>query len=158
MFTILIFSCEFFSQSMLLTIQHLIISHCAKERKALKHFYTRINRVFKRFSFLLVDVCIHRHCIFFFPMCPTDILLWNVKKFLFYLYLWLRWVFVAMCGLSLVATRGGGGSSSLRCWGFLLQWCLLLPSIGCRAHRLLWLLHPMWHPPWLGLNLCPLHW
>ena len=34
-------------------------------------------------------------------------------------------------GLSLVAA--GGGSSSLHCTGFLLQWLLLLESTGSRA-------------------------
>ena len=43
---------------------------------------------------------------------------------------WLRWVFVAACGLSLVAASGG--SSSLRCVGFSLQWLLLLRSTGSR--------------------------
>ena len=43
---------------------------------------------------------------------------------------WLRWVFVAARGLSLVATSGG--YSSLRCAGFSLQWLLLLWSPGSR--------------------------
>ena len=51
------------------------------------------------------------------------------KKFLF-IYFWLRWVFVAVCGLSLVAASGG--YSSLRCAGFSLQWLLLLRSTGSR--------------------------
>ena len=54
------------------------------------------------------------------------------KIFYFYLfiYFWLRWVFVAACGLSLVAVSGG--YSSLRCAGFSLQWLLLLRSTGSR--------------------------
>ena len=46
--------------------------------------------------------------------------------FLIYLfiYFWLRWVFVAVCGLSLVVASGG--YSSLRCVGFSLRWLLLL--------------------------------
>ena len=49
---------------------------------------------------------------------------------LFYLffYFWLRWVFVAVHGISLVTASGG--HSSLRCKGFPLQWLLLL---GARA-------------------------
>ena len=51
---------------------------------------------------------------------------------LFYLFIfWLHWVFVAACGLSLVAASGG--SSSLRCMGFSLRWLLLLRSTGSRC-------------------------
>ena len=48
-----------------------------------------------------------------------------------FVYLWLQWVFVAACGLSLVAVSGG--SSSLWCAGFSLWWLLLLQSKGSRA-------------------------
>ena len=50
-----------------------------------------------------------------------------------YIYLfifWLRWVFVAARGLSLVAASGG--YSSLRCAGFSLRWLLLLQSTDSR--------------------------
>ena len=51
--------------------------------------------------------------------------------YLFYfIYFWLRWVFVAARRLSLVAASGG--YSSLRCVGFLLWWLLLLRSTGSR--------------------------
>ena len=50
---------------------------------------------------------------------------------LLFVYFWLRWVFVAMCGLSLVAASGG--YSSLWCVGFSLQWLLLLQSTGSRC-------------------------
>ena len=41
-------------------------------------------------------------------------------KFIYlFIYFWLRWVFVAARGLSLVAVSGG--YSSLRCMGFSLQ-------------------------------------
>ena len=54
-----------------------------------------------------------------------------LKKLINYLInFWLSWVFVAACGLSLVAASGG--YSSLWCAGFLLQWLLLLQSMGCR--------------------------
>ena len=43
------------------------------------------------------------------------------KLFILFIYFWLRWVFVAAHGLSLVAASGG--YSSLRCVGFSL-WCL----------------------------------
>ena len=49
---------------------------------------------------------------------------------LFLFFFWLRWVFVAACGLSLVAASGG--YSSLRCAGFSLQWLLLWQSVGSR--------------------------
>ena len=43
---------------------------------------------------------------------------------------WLRWVFIAARGLSLVGASGG--YSSLRCVGFSLRWLLLLQSMGSR--------------------------
>ena len=53
------------------------------------------------------------------------------KIYLFiYFYFWLRWVFVAACGLSLVAVSRG--YSSLQCAGFSLRWLLLLQSTGSR--------------------------
>ena len=48
----------------------------------------------------------------------------------FLTYFWLRWVFVAVRGLSLV--EANGGYSSLQCAGFSLQWLLLLQSTGSR--------------------------
>ena len=52
--------------------------------------------------------------------------------FIFYLFtFWLRWVFVAACGLSLVAVCGG--YSLLRCAGFSLRWLFLLQSTGSRC-------------------------
>ena len=47
----------------------------------------------------------------------------------FYFFL-LHWVFVAACGLSLVAVSGG--YSSFQCTGFSLWWLLLLQSTGFR--------------------------
>ena len=53
------------------------------------------------------------------------------KKFRnLFIYFWLRWVFVAVHELSLVAVSGG--YSSLRCAGFSLRWLLLLGSTGSR--------------------------
>ena len=49
----------------------------------------------------------------------------------FYLFVWLRWVFVAVRGFSLAAASGG--YSLLRCAGFSLRWLLLLQSTGSRA-------------------------
>ena len=47
------------------------------------------------------------------------------------MYFWLRWVFVAVHGLSLVAVKGG--YSSLRYVVFSLRWLLLLQSMGSRC-------------------------
>ena len=63
---------------------------------------------------------------------------WLCNKFFFnfyffnkFIYFWLHWVFVAVCGLSLVGASGG--FSSLRCAGFSLRWLLLLWSRGSRC-------------------------
>ena len=47
-----------------------------------------------------------------------------------FIYFWLRWVFIAVHGLSLGAVSGG--YSSLRCAGFSLRWLLSLRSMGSR--------------------------
>ena len=49
---------------------------------------------------------------------------------LFLFFFWLRWIFVAVHGLSLVPASGG--YSSLWCVGFSLQWLLLLQSMVSR--------------------------
>ena len=59
---------------------------------------------------------ITRFCLFF-------------KNYLF-IFFWLRWVFFAARGLSLVA--GSKGYSSLQYAGFSLRWLLLLRSTGSR--------------------------
>ena len=46
-------------------------------------------------------------------------------------YFWLCWVFVAVCGLPLVAATRG--YSLLWCAGFSLSWLLLLQSTGSRS-------------------------
>ena len=48
----------------------------------------------------------------------------------FLIYFWLCWVFVAVCGFSLVVVSGG--YSSLLCVGFSLSWLLLLQSMGSK--------------------------
>ena len=52
------------------------------------------------------------------------------KKINLFIYFWLHWVFVAACGLSLVAASGG--YSLLQGVGFSLRWLLLLWSMGSR--------------------------
>ena len=51
-----------------------------------------------------------------------------------FVFIWLHWVSVPECQLSLVAARGG--YSSLQCLGFLLRWLLSLHSKGSREHGL----------------------
>ena len=103
----------------------------------------------------------------------TSIYSLNIPYFKFiylFIYLWLRWVFVAARGLSLVAASGG--YSPLQCAGFSLQWLLLLRSTGFRCagfsscgsraleRRLsscsvqASLLHSMWALPRPGLEPC----
>ena len=48
-----------------------------------------------------------------------------------FVYFGLLWVFVAVCGISLVTASGL--YSSLRCTGFLSRWLLLLWSMGSRC-------------------------
>ena len=77
---------------------------------------------------------------------------------IYYYYFWggLRWVFIAACGLSPVATSGG--YSLLRCIGFSLQWLLLLRSTGSRRPGFsscgTWalLLRGMWDLPGPGIK------
>ena len=81
-----------------------------------------------------------RHCtrklvLFFF----------KINLFILFIYFWLRWVFAAVRGLSLVAASRG--YSSMRCAGFSLRWLLLLPRMGSRAQA-----QQLWHTglaaPW----------
>ena len=60
-------------------------------------------------------------------MKVNHLFFFNINLFI---YFWLRWVFVAARGLSLVAASWG--CSSLRCAGFSLRWLLLLRSTGSR--------------------------
>ena len=59
---------------------------------------------------------------------------WEVFSWLSFIYLfiyfWLLWVFVAACGLSLVAVSGV--YFSMQCVGFSLWWLLLLQGTGSR--------------------------
>ena len=54
----------------------------------------------------------------------------NINLVILFIYFWLCWVFVAACGLPLVAASRV--YSSLRCAGFSLRWLLLLQSTGSR--------------------------
>ena len=76
--------------------------------------------------------------------------------------MWLRWVFVAECGLSLVAASGGHSSSW--CVGLSLSRPLLLRSTGSRCTGSVVVAHgPSCSAacgifPDQGSNPCPLHW
>ena len=65
-----------------------------------------------------------------FTTFPSLFFLKKYSILFIYLYFWLRWVFVAACGLSLVAVSGG--YSLLWCTGFSLWWLPLLQSTGSR--------------------------
>ena len=72
------------------------------------------------------------------------------RSFFKFIYFWLRWVFVAVCGLSLVTASGG--HSSLWCAGFSSCGSRALErrlsSCGAEAQ----LLHGMWDLPRPGLE------
>ena len=79
-----------------------------------------------QWSITISDGKIGPHSIFFF----TKLFIYLFMYLFIYLFFWLLWVFVAACGLSLVAVSGD--YSSLRCAGFSLWWLLLLWSTGSR--------------------------
>ena len=54
-----------------------------------------------------------------------------IYLFIYLFIFWLRWVFVVVHGLSLVAVSRG--HSSLLCAGLSLWWLLLLQSMGSRC-------------------------
>ena len=57
--------------------------------------------------------------LFMWYISPENMLLIENPDFFFFLiYFWLHWVFIAACGLSVVAARGS--YSSLRCAGLLI--------------------------------------
>ena len=63
----------------------------------------------------------------------TLVSLWSfffflINLFILFIYFWLRWVFVAVRGLSLVAASAG--CALLRCASFSWRWLLLLRSTG----------------------------
>ena len=55
-------------------------------------------------------------------------ILFFLKNLFILFYFWLRWVFIAARGLSLVAASGG--YSSLWCVGFSLWWLLFVAEHG----------------------------
>ena len=79
-----------------------------------------------------------------------------------FIYFWLRWVFVSVQGLSLVAASGGHSSS--RCAGLSPSWPLLLRSTDSRHAGSVVVAHGLSCSaacgifPDQGSNPCPLHW
>ena len=79
-----------------------------------------------------------------------------IKFIYLFIYFWLRWVFVAACRLSLVASSGG--YSSMRWAGFPWQRLLLLQSMSsrhagfCSCGARAQLLCSMWDLPRPGLE------
>ena len=68
--------------------------------------------------------------IYFILSCLVIAFFYIYKFIYLFIYFQLHWVFIAVCGLSLVAMSGG--YSSLWCVGFSLRWLLLLRSTGSR--------------------------
>ena len=62
--------------------------------------------------------------------CICGVLFFLINLFI-YIYFWLRWVFIAALGLSLVVVSRG--YSLLQCAGFSLWWFLLLRSMSSRC-------------------------
>ena len=99
-----------------------------------------------------------------FPVFSTVKLLFffliNLFIYLF-IYFWLCWVFISVCGLSPVAASGGHSSS--RCTGLSLSRPLLLRSTGSRVAGSVVVAHgPSCSMacgilPDQGANPCPLH-
>ena len=107
-------------------------------------------------------------------LCVQFLSFFKKNLFILFIYFWLRWVFIAVCGSYLVAASGG--YSSLWCTGFSLRWPLLLQSMGSRNAGLVVVAHrvqsagsaavalgPSCSPACgilltQGLNPCPLHW
>ena len=79
--------------------------------------------------FFLWDVSYEQHVL----GCSygKDAIFFLINLFYLFFFFWLRWVFAAVRGLSLV--DASGVYSSLWCAGFSLRWLLLLWSTGSRG-------------------------
>ena len=97
-----------------------------------------------------------RGCVLFILVRPEPRSVTEYLVGVFSLYLWLRWVFVAACRLSLVVVS----------WGYSLWWCSGFSLWGLLGHvgfsscgSLAKLPHGMWNLPRSDQesNLCPLH-
>ena len=94
--------------------------------------------------------------------CYFSLCIFLFFKFYLFIYFWLCWVFVSVCGLSLVAASGRHSSS--RCAGLSLSRPLLLRSTSSRRTGSVVVAHgPSCSEacgifPDQGLNPCSLHW
>ena len=79
---------------------------------------------------LLLGVQLSRFGVIIFSVVLLFFIILFLNKFIYFIYFWLHWVFIAVCGLSPVVARGG--YSLLWCTGFSLWWLLLLRSTGSR--------------------------
>ena len=82
---------------------------------------------------LFIFLFLHNHknnCRILYTLYLRSKIFFLINLFILFIYFWLHWVFVAACGLSLVAVSRG--CSLLQCAGFSLQWLLLLQSTGSR--------------------------
>ena len=78
---------------------------------------------------LYPSICVYAH---------VSVIAWkkiyqNANSCFFFkiIYLWLCWIFVAVCGL--FSSCGEWGYSSFWCAGFSLRWPLLAQALGARA-------------------------
>ena len=103
------------------------------------------------------------HWAWCFLFCKVINSFFFFNKFIYlFIYFWLCWVFISLCGPSLVETSGGYSSSW--CVGFSLPWPLLLWSTGSRRAGSVVVAHGLSRSaacgifPDQGSNLCRLHW
>ena len=118
------------ARTRVLCIGRQIPNHCATREARELFFLTSLLEyncftvvcqvlLYNKVNQLYIYICPHISSLFFF-----------LNLFILFIYFWLRWVFVAAYGLSLVAASSG--YSSLRWAGFSLWWLLLLWSTGSR--------------------------
>ena len=128
----------------LLTVKHSLdrlwtlesFGHFQTQPPHKKSFYTGTIRLQGLYITLLASIKCHISSYFWekmmgirevFQMCIICLF----YKFIYlFIYFWLRWIFVAAHGLSLVVVSRG--YSSLWCMSFSLRWLLLLKSTGSR--------------------------
>ena len=104
----------------------------------------------------------HQVCFLCWHIFIYLVLFFNKFIYFLFIYFWLRWVFIAVCGLSLVVASGG--YSLLRCTGFstvVASRCgaralgarasvVVVRGLSCSAACGIFLDQ--------GSNQCPLHW
>ena len=120
------FVCFFFEKCLFRSFVHFLI-------ELFGFFVTEFLVYFRNSLLIRYTVCKYFLPFHRLPFYSVDVS-FAVQKlfiFLFFIYFWLCWVFLAAHGLSLVAASRG--YSSLRSMGFSLRWLLLLQSTGSRC-------------------------